>query len=1212
MRSFSISRFLIFMPVLVFLLLSMCTGNKATSSQEIESQYWNHQFAQQQQAIESVLNDHAELLWLYAWGAGSQLNALQMTEGLKSSRKWNFALGVLRDKKMVAWTGSQLFYSERFNAKNWVLSRDSVFSKIYYVRAGANTHEVLAQFSMRGKFISPWQKENAAGSAHLLPVKSLEGQSVAYPMDSSIPADKGLIWFYFGLYWLAYICLYLGVTRILTTEGSRLPIWKIISLLCVVVLTRLLDIWLHAGYSIDQDLRSMHLTSKPFLSMSYGNLILLILFYFIFMEYFLHRVRWMIGVGKSTYGRYKIGAICYTINFMGLVLLLVFCRELVVNSGIDFDFNNVISLGIIPFISIGLLSVVLIRFFLFSYRINQIIQQFKLDFKEKIAGVLFASLLLIPLLILSGVKLPFYITLLIFLLFALVFDIFIEIKAPTLGWVVIWIIFFSAFSAVTLFKFNRDRETDEKFKVADQLSQKNDSLLMQTMDDVILQMKNNRQYYPQIDAAIIAGRFEVINDLFRVILTKHAYLTDYYNFELVIRPNEQQWMGEARSREVLSGELNANWEKQKHYLYRSAKSVFHGGWFKFYWTSGEIKPLPEFFVLARKKRFIPFSSTMDNARGYQEISNINKYDYGIYVNGILQESQGRIYPDQFDPSHILQGQSTQEISSRDRLEVVRQGEGNVTIVVGKELLGLIKPISLFSFLFVLILIIILFLTAINSVMRILPESLPVYFSKTINLRQRIEYSIILVIVFSFAAIAYVTSIYFQDLSLKMEQKQISEKSFALVSDIEHRMDGQSLDSLTVSLLMDLRRSHQTDFSIFSLGGDRIFSTQSNSVVSEEKMDPAAYLKLAYAGGSFYFEMPEKKSAVDKAFMPLRNSELQKVAWMEMPVASSFDKNFFAAFDFLGTLLNVYVFLLLMAGAIAIVIANSITKPLVKLVENLKQIKLGKKNETLEWTKSDEIGTLIKEYNNMINKLEESANLLAKSEREGAWREMARQVAHEIKNPLTPMKLSAQYLIRRVEGKTDPEVEESIRNTSNTLIEQIDNLAAIATEFSNFAIMPAPVMEYINLNTLVASVYDLFRKQDEANMNLFEPIDDLIILADRSHLMRLMNNLLKNAIQSIPDGRKGKIEVILDSVDDRAVIKIKDNGIGIETDMVERVFYPNFTTKSSGMGLGLALCKSIVETFHGKIYFKSVAGEGTEFIVELPLSYTEEQADIESV
>jgi len=192
------------------------------------------------------------------------------------------------------------------------------------------------------------------------------------------------------------------------------------------------------------------------------------------------------------------------------------------------------------------------------------------------------------------------------------------------------------------------------------------------------------------------------------------------------------------------------------------------------------------------------------------------------------------------------------------------------------------------------------------------------------------------------------------------------------------------------------------------------------------------------------------------------------------------------------------------------------------------------------------------------------------------------------------------------------VEESIRNTSNTLIEQIDNLAAIATEFSNFAIMPAPVMEYINLNTLVASVYDLFRKQDEANMNLFEPIDDLIILADRSHLMRLMNNLLKNAIQSIPDGRKGKIEVILDSVDDRAVIKIKDNGIGIETDMVERVFYPNFTTKSSGMGLGLALCKSIVETFHGKIYFKSVAGEGTEFIVELPLSYTEEQADIESV
>jgi len=181
-----------------------------------------------------------------------------------------------------------------------------------------------------------------------------------------------------------------------------------------------------------------------------------------------------------------------------------------------------------------------------------------------------------------------------------------------------------------------------------------------------------------------------------------------------------------------------------------------------------------------------------------------------------------------------------------------------------------------------------------------------------------------------------------------------------------------------------------------------------------------------------------------------------------------------------------------------------------------------------------------------------------------------------------------------------------------VIEQIDNLASIATEFSNFAKMPAPVMEYINFNELVSSIHELFRKKDDVHFNLYVPIDDIIILADRSHLLRVLNNLVQNAIQSIPPGRIGQIGLQLKVEDKMAVLKVKDNGLGIPESMFDKVFYPRFTTKSSGMGLGLAMCKSIVESISGHISFNSQVDVGTEFIVKIPLAVEAAEEDEEEI
>lgn len=313
--------------------------------------------------------------------------------------------------------------------------------------------------------------------------------------------------------------------------------------------------------------------------------------------------------------------------------------------------------------------------------------------------------------------------------------------------------------------------------------------------------------------------------------------------------------------------------------------------------------------------------------------------------------------------------------------------------------------------------------------------------------------------------------------------------------------------------------------------------------------------------------------------------------------------------FIMTLLNAYVFIFLIAIGIAVFMSRSITGPVAQLSEKLKRIRLGKQNETIQWAIDDEVGELIRDYNTMVTKLDESALLLAQTERDTAWREMAKQVAHEIKNPLTPMKLSIQYLQNAATRDEDLDLPAMIKRVSKTLIEQIDNLTNIASEFSSYAKMPTATNEVFIINDVLASVHDLFRKREDMDIQLQVPINDLYVFADKSQIIRVFNNIVKNAIQSIPKSRRGLIHIKLYDTNDNVVISIEDNGVGIDDHMKEKVFYPNFTTKSSGMGLGLAICADIIQSFDGMIYFETEKGVGTKFLIELPRhSMSEQRAD----
>jgi len=301
-------------------------------------------------------------------------------------------------------------------------------------------------------------------------------------------------------------------------------------------------------------------------------------------------------------------------------------------------------------------------------------------------------------------------------------------------------------------------------------------------------------------------------------------------------------------------------------------------------------------------------------------------------------------------------------------------------------------------------------------------------------------------------------------------------------------------------------------------------------------------------------------------------------------------------EFLMRLAGVYFLMLLLAIGLAYFISKYITRSLETISDMMERTDLTKQNKKIHIDKpGEEIEKLIASYNAMIDELGQSAAKLAKSEREQAWREMAKQVAHEIKNPLTPMRLSVQSFERKF-NPDDPEIEQKVKEYSNTLIQQIDTMSSIASAFSNFAEMPAQQNETLNVAKIVKLALDIF---NEDYIHFISEEDEIIAKLDRTQLIRVVTNLVKNAIQAVPEVTSPRILVSVAKEGDMVKISVADNGIGIEPDHEDKIFEPKFTTKTSGMGLGLGMVKNIVETYKGSINFTSQLGKGTVFCVKFP-------------
>ena len=483
-----------------------------------------------------------------------------------------------------------------------------------------------------------------------------------------------------------------------------------------------------------------------------------------------------------------------------------------------------------------------------------------------------------------------------------------------------------------------------------------------------------------------------------------------------------------------------------------------------------------------------------------------------------------------------------------------------------------------------------------------------YKMSMLSLRVRIFLSMIILILIASLLMASISIIQFKNEAKEYHQERLDRKENAIkehinyvLSTTTYPLTPENLDLIFKDKIHELADIHNLEINIYSLKGRLLKSSKASfSIDKVQPPIPNYILKLVQSSvEKRYVDIKSVDGVKNRSsYSLIKDDKFKSLGILNIPYVEDDDFYENELQQFLLRLGQVYSFMLIIAFALAYFLSSYITKSLKTISDKINETSLNQKNEKIVIeANSKEINLLIKSYNAMVDKLEESAAKLAQSEREQAWREMAKQVAHEIKNPLTPMRLTVQSFQRKFDAN-DPNLKQKLDDYSKTLIQQIDTMSSVASAFSNFASMPAQQNETLNVVNVVELALDIF---NEDYIVFEKDKEEIITKLDRTQLIRIITNLVKNATQSIPEEQAEKFVLVsVNQVKDCVIILVKDNGAGIESENIEHVFEPKFTTKTSGMGLGLGIIKNIIENYKGTITFETELGRGTTFIVSLPI------------
>ncbi len=474
-----------------------------------------------------------------------------------------------------------------------------------------------------------------------------------------------------------------------------------------------------------------------------------------------------------------------------------------------------------------------------------------------------------------------------------------------------------------------------------------------------------------------------------------------------------------------------------------------------------------------------------------------------------------------------------------------------------------------------------------------------------SFRTRLQFFVMGTLMALFILMSAISIYYFNDIKKEVILSQLNEKSKSVLSELQDKFS--EIDFMNESDKEYLQQQLQkfsiiffTDINVYSRSGKllatsrpKIFETGLLSTL----INPKGYQQIINDQKIFYLTK-EKIGTMSyySAYVPLSFDAGAPVAILNLPYFARQSEVARSFMPMIYNYLNIFVLLGIIGTFMALMIAKILTRPLTMLQRSLSEIQIDKKNEPLVWNNDDEIGHLISEYNVMVQKIEESAGLLKRSEREMAWREVAQQVAHEIRNPLTPMKLNIQYL-QKAYDKSNEDFNKIWKSVSASLIDQIEALNEVASTFSDLASNNTPDKERVDVVQLVKSSIEIYNNNEKIKFTLKPNVNDAWVMGRQNELLRVFNNLIKNAVQSILPGR-GEVEIEISRKQNNVEIKISDNGRGIPEEMKNRIFQPYFTTKSGGTGVGLAIVKNIITEMGGEITFESGKNKGTIFTLVL--------------
>ncbi|WP_018611179.1 sensor histidine kinase [Segetibacter koreensis] len=908
--------------------------------------------------------------------------------------------------------------------------------------------------------------------------------------------------------------------------------------------------------------------------------------------------------------------IVLSFTFAGII------RSLIIDSKISFDVTNFFSLTIYSLLSFIILCFIILTFFHISHIVVLFIYKC-IDVPDygryviiATAGLFYLTITLNSPSSLSNVIVLLWLLVYIFIIEFRKEDIFVPILRSS--FFLIWIIFFAVSISALIIYQNRYVEFTQRKQAAEKLAVQSDpsaetlmSIGITNINNDFLSKNFNRFKNETANKAI---KDSLINENFSGYLNK--YDTRLYTYDRFYHPlfnDDSVSFGAVssiitnRSKPTTSPDLYYYENEYNEFSYLYKKEI-RG-------ERGNIQGY--FFVVAELKKYKSealYPELFKQVENVETDLNVN-YAYAVYNKGKIINNYGdydfksRIpkqdYPKQEFLEKVINGKSVLWYNAGNNKLVIIVRSGSIFF----------EAITLFAYLFGSFLFIVVLFQVGHLLVQNKFRLNQIKNNLRFDLRAQIQSAIIFLSLFSFLVIGISTISFYISRFRQTNRDRLVKAIEIMANEVQNQIANHSIfddvlknseaseNSWLETTIKEISEIHSLDANFYDINGNLKVSTQPylyKKQILSQMMEPKAFYRLHYNNN---IEVIQNENVSLFSFLsiyiPIKDASGESYAYLNIPYLNTQKELNQEISNFLVTLINLNAFIFVIAGAISVLLTNRITGSFTLIASKMRDINLGRANEEIVWNTNDEIGALIKEYNKMVKKLDESAQALAKSEREGAWREMARQVAHEIKNPLTPMKLSIQYLQRAIQDK-NPNVEAMSRKVSATLVEQIDQLAKIASDFSQFANIGNVKVEVFDVNEVLGSLINLYSANTRLQITYNRSNQPAVISADRTQINRLFTNLFQNAIEA-SDGQQTIPIIVSQEINaNKLLINITDNGCGIPVEMQEKIFTPNFTTKTSGTGLGLAMCKGIVEKANGRIWFETIEGKGTSFHVLLPL------------